>query len=699
MHTLHDLHVPGAVRLSGKVRVGSSERNDTGRRWYELVQSELARPWTLRGLARFARRAPSRVWRRVRARTALLRTRLEWLPDRTRQLTLRLLHADEARGPLLEPIVLRTPGDVDVLLDFSTNVELPLHLVVEDLLTLRSLTVPRPREICVHEDFRLEVRNWVPPHATWRGATNPLAATEYVSVEADPGRKVIKFHVRLREPKALAKIIAALYPAVAPIRPTEGAGVPHVVVAPGISVQVLSLLPTTLARTAHTTPEALGGVGLPASDVILVPGNLGNLREGIAFSEIPVNAHGELARTQSRLAKRARVDIHAHNPVGRLPNFHESKRRWSAAFVGGMLRLEGVSLIGDDPYIIDVDPAVPLPGPAARALHTAVSVDVSSLEAPADDTVRHDLLNRLVEISMCGVVVRGLRVPQLWNFDDFVDSALVDDFASDSEVGVGLRRDQSSVRQRRLILDRHSGIGELESHIEERTGWSIRPVVSAIICTKRPERLAGVVRLMAEQDYPSTEIVVVAHGFSVKVARDAVRQAQAANCVVVAASATDAFGQALATGLRASSGDLIVKIDDDDWYSRHAVSDLVWAHRYSGADVVGKTTEYLYLDRVGQTVHRAFATERYHSQVAGGAMLLSRSVLDAIGGWRPTPNSTDRSILLRVHESGGVAYRTHGLGYLYVRHSDAHTWVRSDSHLLSGSFEQWKGQVLPEVSP
>ena len=63
----------------------------------------------------------------------------------------------------------------------------------------------------------------------------------------------------------------------------------------------------------------------------------------------------------------------------------------------------------------------------------------------------------------------------------------------------------------------------------------------------------------------------------------------------------------------------------------------------------------------------------------------------------PTPNSTDRSVLIRLADEGGVAYRTHGLGYMYIRHSDSHTWVRSESQLLNGSFEQWRGMRLPET--
>jgi hypothetical protein len=90
-------------------------------------------------------------------------------------------------------------------------------------------------------------------------------------------------------------------------------------------------------------------------------------------------------------------------------------------------------------------------------------------------------------------------------------------------------------------------------------------------------------------------------------------------------------------------------------------------------------------------------TETYHFQIAGGAMLLSRAALVETGGWRPTPNSTDRSVLIRLGNSGAIGYRTHGLGYVYIRHTDGHTWKRGDSLLLRGGYEQWP-RFMPEIA-
>jgi hypothetical protein len=104
----------------------------------------------------------------------------------------------------------------------------------------------------------------------------------------------------------------------------------------------------------------------------------------------------------------------------------------------------------------------------------------------------------------------------------------------------------------------------------------------------------------------------------------------------------------------------------------------------------------LYFEDIDHTAHRQFATERYHTQVAGGAMMLSRAMLTEVGGWRPSPASTDRSVLIRVGHAGGICYRTTSLGYVYIRHSEGHTWKQADSLLLRNTPEQWP-RFMPEI--
>ena len=64
-------------------------------------------------------------------------------------------------------------------------------------------------------------------------------------------------------------------------------------------------------------------------------------------------------------------------------------------------------------------------------------------------------------------------------------------------------------------------------------------------------------------------------------------------------------------------------------------------------------------------------------------MLIARRDLDRIGGWRNLPRGVDLALRQDVLRAGGGVFRTHGAGYLLVRHGDRHTWEQSDARFLA----------------
>ena len=158
------------------------------------------------------------------------------------------------------------------------------------------------------------------------------------------------------------------------------------------------------------------------------------------------------------------------------------------------------------------------------------------------------------------------------------------------------------------------------------------------------------------------------------------------------------LGEALQACSDRAGGALITKMDDDDVYGPEHIWDLVLAREYSGAQVVGKALDWIYVESEDTTVFRpTYAAERYADFVAGGTMLISRADLLSVGGWRPVPKSVDRALLDRVLADGGLVYRTHGLGYVYVRHSAGHTASVSDAHFLTKVAQQYPGLIRHEA--
>ena len=96
------------------------------------------------------------------------------------------------------------------------------------------------------------------------------------------------------------------------------------------------------------------------------------------------------------------------------------------------------------------------------------------------------------------------------------------------------------------------------------------------------------------------------------------------------------FGEVLNRAAARAEGEVLLKMDDDDWYGPDFVADLLLARGYSGADVVGCSAEFTFLQELGVTTRQALPTEVYRPLVAGGTIMVDRGAFDAVGGFRHT---------------------------------------------------------------
>ncbi|WP_374456932.1 hypothetical protein [Nocardioides sp.] len=256
-----------------------------------------------------------------------------------------------------------------------------------------------------------------------------------------------------------------------------------------------------------------------------------------------------------------------------------------------------------------------------------------------------------------------------------------------------VRREEHSLAVRRAAFDHHSTLA-WRSALASRAG--VRhvglPPVSALLSTKRPEMLDFALRQLARQRGADVELVLAAHGWEPD--RDAVRRALGDRPhQVLSFDESTFFGDVLTAASRAASSEVLLKVDDDDWYSPDAVHDLLMARRFSGADVVGMPSEFVYLQRDDVTVRRNHPSEIFARFVAGGTLLMDRGLLRSLGDFRRVRKFVDAQLLAGVEAAGGRIYRTHGLGYVLRRTGEGHTWVRDDEEFRRPDIveAEWSG--------
>lgn len=342
-----------------------------------------------------------------------------------------------------------------------------------------------------------------------------------------------------------------------------------------------------------------------------------------------------------------------------------------------------------------VDLARISPGPVTEGVVAAARA-FQGVRLPAD-TPTADLL--ALAVSGVPVVTEGV-----------LDVAPPLAAALDAEVDLDdpLRREEHSLAVRRAAFDHHSTLA-WRSALASRAG--VRhvglPAVSALLSTKRPEMLDFALRQVARQRGAEVELVLAAHGFEPD--RDAVRRALGDRPhQVLTFDGSDFFGDVLTAAAQAASSEVLLKIDDDDWYAPDAVHDLLMARRFSGADVVGMPSEFVYLhanaDREALTVRRRHPSELFARFVAGGTLLLDRGLLHSLGDFRRVRRYVDAQLLSGVEAAGGRIYRTHGLGYVLRRTGAGHTWQRDDEEFRRPDIvaSEWPGfqpSLALEVDP
>jgi hypothetical protein len=244
-----------------------------------------------------------------------------------------------------------------------------------------------------------------------------------------------------------------------------------------------------------------------------------------------------------------------------------------------------------------------------------------------------------------------------------------------------MAREISSIRLRRAALWHH---GAVAWRRRLAAAASLQPVaelrVSILLPSRRPDMLAFALRQVGRQRGVDTEgvdmeVVLATHGYEPDPGLlDRFRDESDVRLVALSAPAEQPFGAVLNTAAARAGGDVLLKMDDDDWYGPDFVADLLLARDYSGADVVGCAPEFAYLEPLATTVRRRSPTESYAAAVAGGTMLVSRHAFDSVGGFRRMRRYVDAGILRAVSAAGGSVYRSHGHGYVLRRRDHGHTW-------------------------
>ena len=325
-----------------------------------------------------------------------------------------------------------------------------------------------------------------------------------------------------------------------------------------------------------------------------------------------------------------------------------------------------------------------------RKARSALAIEIESVDSL-------ESAKATLKLSALGVpvVVKNMSNAKLWVGEALV-SALEE--VKIESLSDATQREKVSVRLRRSALKNHSYPQRLK-HIRKVSGLpEFREAsVSVLVATKRPEMVKRIYEIVKNQDYENIELVMALHGEGFETSYQDLEDGEMP-LRILRFSEKEIFGNVMSQASSVAEGEWIAKMDDDDWYGREHISDLILASTYSRADLIGKGSEFVYLKNQDQTIRRDLGNSEVESPtLGGGTLLIDSSLLKEIYGWRALSKGIDVALIEDAILAGGRVWRTHPFGYLLRRTEGQHTWEVDDRYFLRHADQRWDGKVFELV--
>jgi spore maturation protein CgeB len=255
----------------------------------------------------------------------------------------------------------------------------------------------------------------------------------------------------------------------------------------------------------------------------------------------------------------------------------------------------------------------------------------------------------------------------------------------------------------RLVMQNHTCLKRIE-YICSKSGVKYNGnkelKVTWAVPTNRPEHIHFIVDNFKRQSYKNIELIVALNSdrFDINHVRNSFHQFANAKIIQLPESAT--LGEVLNATIDQSSGDVWMKIDDDNIYMDNFTSDMLLPYNYTKANIVGKGSYFAYLEEADETILRFPNNDnKYVTFCSGSALAVKRSVFSHT--LFPSQSVGEDTVWMKeCLAMGETFYSPDIFNYVVVRRKNlsSHTWKANPEQIKKNSIVVGKGLCLDIIA-
>ncbi len=277
--------------------------------------------------------------------------------------------------------------------------------------------------------------------------------------------------------------------------------------------------------------------------------------------------------------------------------------------------------------------------------------------------------------------------------------------ATPSTATATARVEQRSLLTHRELRDRLAHVG-LRQVMRENTGnarfsyiihalgiqkaslGGSREGVTIVTCTNKLDYLDNIFANYDRQEYRDKELIIVLNNnlLSIEEWREEARKHPAVTVYQV--DEKEGLGDCLNFAIEKAEFDYVAKFDDDDYYAPAYVEDTINAFTYSGADIVGKRSYYVHVEKSGALALMLPGREHcFVKHVGGPTITFRRSVFHKVRFATGKGHGRDVRFLQDCLANGFTIYSADRFNFALIRRAsqDLHTWTIADEEFLASA--------------